>query len=496
MSILRKLAGQTAIYGLSSILGRLLNYLLVPLYTRVFDTGEYGVVTQFYAVAAFLNILFTYGLETAYFRFSQTEKDSSRVYSTALVSIFITSVILFVVMSLTAPWTAGMIGDAGELNQHIAILIVWFAGILATDAISAIPFARLRLENKAVRFAAIRLVNIALNIGFNLFFLVVCPDLYEKGSPLVSGWYDPTLSVGYVFLSNLIASCITLLLLTPQLRSLKDGWDTALLKKMLTYGWPLMIAGFAGMVNETFDRIMLPLLVSDPTTAFHQLGIYGACYKLSILMTLFVQTFRYAAEPFFFSQAGSEDARQIYARVMTWFVTGCSLIFLGVMLYIDVVKYFIGEEFREGLAVVPILLIANLFLGVYLNASIWYKLSGRTLWGAWFSVAGAIVTLVMNFLLIPKMGYMGAAWTTLACYATIMSLSYFFGQRYYPVPYDLFAFFSAIGGALVVWAMSIYLDPMMTGQTMKWVFHAFLLSIYGGAAWVLLRRKTRKFART
>ncbi|MFM8431321.1 MAG: lipopolysaccharide biosynthesis protein, partial [Bacteroidota bacterium] len=252
VSILKKLAGQTAIYGLSSILGRLLNYLLVPLYTRVFDTGEYGVVTQFYAMAAFLNILFTYGLETAYFRFSQTEKDTPKVYSTALSSIFITSALLFISMLITAPWTSGMIGDAGEMNQHIPLLIMWFAGILATDAIAAIPFARLRLENKALRFATIRLVNIALNIGFNLFFLVSCPDLYEQGSQLVAGWYDPTLSVGYVFLSNLIASCITLLLLSPQLRALSSGWDPDLLKRMLRYGWPLMIAGLAGMVNETF----------------------------------------------------------------------------------------------------------------------------------------------------------------------------------------------------------------------------------------------------
>ncbi|MFM7216460.1 MAG: oligosaccharide flippase family protein [Bacteroidota bacterium] len=496
MSILRKLAGQTAIYGLSSILGRLLNYLLVPLYTRVFDTAEYGVVTQFYAFAAFLNILFTYGLETAYFRFSQTEKDASKVYSTALFSIVVSSVGLFILLSLTAPFSTTLFVGGGPMHEQIPMLIVWFAGILTTDAIAAIPFARLRQENKAFRFAVIRLANILLNIGFNLFFLVGCPAWWAAGADWMRGWYDPTLSVGYVFLANLIASCITLLLLLPQLRPLASGADKSLLKKMLRYGWPLMIAGFAGMVNETFDRIMLPLLVSDPSTAMDQLGVYGACYKLSILMTLFVQTFRYAADPFFFSQAGNEDAKFTYSRVLTWFVAACAFIFLGVMLYMDVVQHFIGEKFRSGLAVVPILLLANLCLGVYLNVSIWYKLSGKTVWGAWFSVVGAIITLALNFLLIPSMGYMGAAWATLICYAAIMILSYLVGQRQYPVPYDIAAFFYAIGGALVLWGASVFLAPFLPSFTIKMIVHTLLLLAYGAAAWSLLRLKSRKFARS
>ena len=495
MSILKKLAGQTAIYGFSSILGRLLNYLLVPLYTRVFDTAEYGVVTQLYAFAAFLNILFTYGLETAYFRFSNTEKDNPRVYSTALISIFATTAVFFLLISSFSAPLCRLVGDAGALNEQLPLYIIWFAGILSADALTAIPFARLRQENKAFRFALIRLANILLNIGFNIFFLVVCPKLIAADPHhWLAQYYQPAHGVGYVFLSNLLASLATLLLLLPQLRPLMQGMDINLWKRMMVYSLPLMVAGFAGMVNETFDRVLLPMLVKDPSTALHQLGVYGACYKLSILMTLFVQTFRYAADPFFFSHAGKEDARQIYARVMNWFVIGCGFIFLGVMLYMDVIQYFIGERFRSGLQVVPILLMANWCLGVYLNISIWYKLTGKTSWGAWFSVAGAALTLLLNFLLIPSMGYMGAAWTTLICYAFIMVISYVTGQRYYPVPYDLPIFIHSVAAALVLYGASIYLNGFGLGQPLHYLVNTILLLLFPLSSWILLRRKTRKFA--
>jgi len=485
VSILKKLAGQTAIYGLSSILGRLLNYLLVPLYTRVFDTAEYGIVTQFYAYAAFLNILFTYGLETSFFRFSQTEKGSPKVYSTALLSVIGTSAALFFTVWLFADPIAGAFSLAQGSGQPLRQYVIWFAGILAADAITAIPFARLRQQEKAGKFALVRLLNIGLNIGFNLYFLVYNRD---------SSSYDPAGSVGYVFLSNLLASVITLIVLLPELRPVAAGFDRALWNRMLRYGLPLMVAGFAGMVNETFDRIMLPYLIADPSTALDQLGIYGACYKLSILMTLFVQTFRYAAEPFFFSQAAKEDARQIYSRVMSWFVIGCSFIFLAVMLYLDVFELFIGERFRSGLAVVPILLMANLCLGVYLNNSIWYKLTGKTHWGAWFSLFGAIVTLILNFLLIPSMGYMGAAWTTLVCYALMMMVSYAVGQRYYKVPYDLGVFFVAVSVSTVLWGASVYFDGLLSGSAIRYTVHTLLLLVFPAIVWLFLRRKSLKFA--
>ncbi len=495
LSILRKLAGQTAIYGLSSILGRLLNYLLVPLYTRVFDTGEYGVVTQFYAYAAFLNVIFTYGLETAFFKFNQSENGRPQVYSTALISVITSSLVLFGILAFCSPLLSGIFQAGTSQQPSMSLYITWFAGILAADAMTAIPFARLRQQNRAVRFAVVRLINIALNIGFNIFFLVWCPKaVVENPASWVTSVYHPGQGVGYVFLANFLASLVTLLLLLPELRHITAGFDSGLWKKMLRYGWPLMVAGFAGMVNETFDRIMLPYLVKDPSTALDQLGIYGACYKLSILMTLFVQTFRYASEPFFFSQASKADARQIYARVMNWFVFSCAFIFLFVMLFLDAIQFFIGERFRSGLPVVPILLMANLCLGVYLNLSIWYKLTGKTTWGAWFSLIGAIITLLLNFLLIPSLGFMGAAWATLVCYAAIMVISYFVGQRYYHVPYDTGAFLIAVGLALVLWGASIYIDTLGIGTTFHHVTNTCLLLIFPAAAWVFLRRKTRKFA--
>jgi O-antigen/teichoic acid export membrane protein len=485
VSIFRKLAGQTAVYGLSSILGRLLNYLLVPIYTRVFDTAEYGIVTQFYAYAAFLNVLFTFGLETSFFRFSQTESGNPKVYSTALLSLIGTSVAFFALAWFFADPIAGTFSLAADSGQPLSTYVIWFAGILAADAVTAIPFARLRQQEKAVKFAVIRLLNIGLNIGFNLYFLVYKRDAAS---------YDTSAAVGYVFLSNLLASLITLVILLPELSAVKDGFDRELWSRMMRYGLPLMVAGFAGMVNETFDRIMLPYLVRDSVTALDQLGIYGACYKLSILMTLFVQTFRYAAEPFFFSQSGKEDARQIYARVMNWFVIGCAFIFLVVMLYMDFFSHFIGERFRSGLPVVPILLMANLCLGVYLNISIWYKLSGKTSWGAWFSLAGAIVTLILNFLLIPPLGYLGAAWTTLACYAGMMVASYAVGQRYYKVPYDTGIFIMAVSVAIALWGASAYFDGFVTEQWSRYLVHSLLLPVFPAVVWLFLRRKSLKFA--
>lgn len=495
MSILKKLAGQTAIYGLSSILGRLLNYLLVPLYTRVFDPGEYGTVTQLYAFASFLNILFTYGLETSFFRYYHAEKGNPKVYSTALLSLVVSSIGFFVLIVLGSNDLASVMGVQDDPSGRLPLYIAWFGGILAADAVAALPFARLRQENKAVRFAVIRLVNIGLNIGFNLFFLIACPAMLksDQGS-WVASFYDPAYGVGYVVLSNLIASLATLLLLLPELRAVFHGFDKIIWKQLMIYGLPLMVAGFAGMINETFDRLMLPHLIKEPSTAMEQLGIYGACYKLSILMTLFIQTFRYAAEPFFFSQAGRDDARLIYARVMTWFVHGCAFIFLGVMLYVDFFQGFIGEKFRSGLVVVPILLLANLCLGVYYNLSVWYKLTSKTQWGAWLSVIGAFITLILNFALIPAMGYLGAAWATLVCYAVMMAISYAAGQRYYRIPYNLRALFLSVGSAIVLWGISVYFERIGFGPVVNTILNTGLLFLFAISVWLFERGKRINFA--
>jgi O-antigen/teichoic acid export membrane protein len=458
LSSLKSLASQTAVYGLSSIVGRLVNYLLVPLYTRVFLAGEYGIVTEVYAYVSFLTIIFTYGLETAFFRFSEKEKGNPLVYSTSLISIITTSLVLGgLIILFSTPISNALTSDKGTyriLPQYIS----WFAIVLAFDAITVVPFAKLRKQNKALRFASIKLVNILTFVGLNLFFLVGCP-LLMKGSmhDVVSKFYDPMFGVGYIFISNVVASIITLILLAPEIFNVEYKLDKKLWKAMLIYALPLMVAGFAGMINETFDRILLPRLLPDKVTAHEQLGIYGACYKLSILITLFIQTFRYAAEPFFFSHAAKEDAKELYAKVMRYFVIICAFLFLTIMMYMDIVQKFIGPEYRSGLKIVPILLMANLCLGVYYNLSIWYRLTGQTLWGAWFSVFGAVITLVLNFWWIPIMGYMGAAWATFICYASMMVVSYVFGQKYYPVKYHLGSFFFYVLSAFAFFLISNYI---------------------------------------
>ncbi|MFM7016188.1 MAG: oligosaccharide flippase family protein [Bacteroidota bacterium] len=430
MSQIKKLAGQTAIYGLSSIIGRLLNYLLVPLYTRIFEPEAYGVVSEFYAYVTFLIVLYTYGMETAYFHFSNKHDDQHKIYSNSFSTLVLSSVLLSSVLILFSNWIAGGLGYSDHPEY-----IVWFALILAFDAITALPFAKLRQENKAKKFALIKIVNISTNIGLNLFFLAFLPHLTTNN--FINVIYNPAIGVGYVFIANLLSSFITLLFFYNDFKLFRWKVDMHLVKEMLVYAFPLLIAGFAGMINETLDRAILKYLVTDKSTALHQLGIYSACYKLSIIMTLFVQTYRYAAEPFFFSQQKKKNSKDLYANIMNYFVFICSLIFLGVMLYMNIAKNFIGEKFHEGLKVVPILLFANLFLGVYLNLSMWYKLSGQTKYGAWFSIFGATITIVLNFLLIPTMGYLGAAWATFICYGAMMLISYLYGQKYYPIPYDI-----------------------------------------------------------
>ncbi len=460
MNPLKKLASQTAIYGLSTIVGRLLNYFLVPIYTRVFLPGEYGVVTQMYAIVTFLNVAYTYGMETAFFRFSQLEKDNPRIYSTNLISIISSSVILGLLLIIFSNPIAAWMGYEGH-----GIYIIWFALILAFDAITAIPFAKLRLENKAKKYASIKFLWIISNVFLNLFFLVACPTIMKGNmefiKPLINAIYNPEMGVGYVFISNLISSFITLLILLPEITGIRFSFDTILWKKMLQYALPLLIAGFAGMINEVMDRLMMPYLVADKSTALTQIGIYGACYKVSILMTLFIQTFRQAAEPFFFTEANAENSKKIYADVMTYFVIACSIIFLGVMMNMEIVKHFVGIKYRSGLTVVPILLLANLCLGIFFNLSIWYKLSGHTKWGAYLAIFGAIITLTLNIWWIPLIGYMGAAWATLVCYALMMLASYAIGQRYYPVSYNLPKILGYLALSLALYFLSDYLTPML-----------------------------------
>ena len=434
---LGKLVGQTAIYGLSTVVGRLLNYLLVPLYTYQFtDPGDFGVVTEFYAYASLLNVVLTYGMETAFFNFSAKRERNPAVYSTALLSLGLSTALFLAFLTLNAQSLA----DVLRYPAHPEY-VLWMAWVIGLDALTAIPFARLREQQRAGRFALLKTLNILVNIGGNLLFLGLGKWAFESDAvPAWLGWahalYDPEIGIGYVFIANLVASAVTLLLLLPEFLAARARPELALWRHMLAYALPLLLAGLAGMVNETMDRILLKYLLPG-NIAMQQLGIYGACYKISILMSIFIQAFRYAAEPFFFSRHGESDARETYALVMRWFVIACAFIFLAVMANIAWVQYFVGASYRAGLDVVPILLLANLCLGVFFNLSIWYKLTEQTRFGTYLALWGAAVTLALNFWWIPRLGYMGAAWATLICYASMALWSYLLGQKHFPVPYDL-----------------------------------------------------------
>jgi len=485
MQALKKLAGQTAIYGLSSIIGRFLNYLLVPLHVVQFTTDQYGVITEMYAYVAFLVVLLTYGMETGFFRFANKEGNNpNHIFSTAITSVLLSSS-LFILLAF-------------KFNQGIANwlrypnhseYVSWFVLIVGLDAISSIPLARLRSLNKAKVFALVNLSNVAINIGLNLFFIAYCMPAYKAGVSnfFVDTFYNPEIGVGYVFISNLIASIFKFLILGPFMRIMNWRIDVDMLKKMLWYSIPLLFAGLAGIVNETLDRILLKRLLIDdlgPLETLSQLGIYGACYKVSIIISLFIQAFRYAAEPFFFSYAKEQNSKQTYAKIMNYFVLVCCVIFLGVLLYIDFIKYFIpNQDYWVGLKVVPILLLANICLGIYYNQSIWYKMTDKTMYGAYIALGGALITVVLNLVLIPIYGYIGSAWATLICYLSMVLFSYVLGHRHYPIPYQVFRVLFYVGIALGIYFVSIQLnfDP----GALKYAIHAsFILGFVALAMFI------------
>ncbi len=466
MNPIRRLAEQTAIYGLSNIIGRVINFLLVPLYTRVFLPGEYGVVTEMYVYVAFLLIVLTYGMETALFRFSEAEPDrKDTVFSTSLFAVLTSSALfIFFVILFRQP-----IAEAMRYPDNVEYIVL-LGSIVGLDALAAIPYARLRALNRPWRFAATRLTGIGVNIGLVLFFLLLCPWLLDHGpgwaTPLIQKVYDPDIGVGYVFIANLAATVITLLMLVPVMRTASPVMDRALLKSMLIYALPLLVAGMAGWVNEALDKLLLKYMLPE-NIALQQVGIYGAVYKLAMMMTIFIQAFRFSAEPFFFAQASQKNARELFAKVMNYFVIACLIIFLGIMLYMDIVKHFIGPRFHEGLSVVPVLLLANMFLGIYWNLSIWYKLTSKTLFGAGFAIAGALITIVLNIWWIPHFGYHGSAWATLVCYFSLACLSFFFGRKRYRIPYQVPRIF-----LLIALALGIYFVSTLTSQLQPLAMYA------------------------
>jgi O-antigen/teichoic acid export membrane protein len=427
---IKQLFGQTAVYGLGIVLPRLLNYLLLtPFYTRVFEKASYGIITELYAYVVFLLVILTYGMETGYFRFASNSDKKEKVYSTVLGSLFTTSLLFIIAMWL---WSGPISGAIGYENHPE--YIKWLAIIVGIDAFTSIPFARIRLLNRPVKYALIRLVEVGINIGLNLFFLYYCPRHTE--SELVLKLYNESIGVGYVLISNLAASSIKLILLVPEIAAaFHSAFDSSLLKQVLRYSYPLLIAGLAGTVNEALDRILLKHLISPDLNPMEQLGIYGANFKLAVLMTLFVQMFKYAAEPFFFSKSEEKNARKLYADVMTFFVVAGLFIFLLVTLYLDYFILFIGSGFREGVHIVPVVLAANLIMGIFFNLSIWYKLTNKTHYGAILVLLGAAITIVTNLLFIPKYGYVASAWAHLLCYSTMVVLSFAWSRKHFPIPY-------------------------------------------------------------
>lgn len=486
---LKKLAGQTAIYGLTSIVGRLLTWFLVPLYTLKFTPDQYGVITEMYAYVAFLVVFLTYGMETAFFRYSTLkEYEPKTVFTTVIYSLFSTSFIFIAIAFLFEQQIANWLQYPNNPE-----FVTWFALIVGLDAISSIPLAKLRADNKALKFVLVNFTNIIVFVGLNLFFLVYCLPKYNTGDTnwLINTFYNPEIGVGYVFISNLIAVCVKFLLLLPEIFKARYGFEISLLKKMFIYALPLLIFGLAGIVNETIDRIMLKRILHETHTlkyTMSQIGIYGACYKISIIITLFIQAFRYAAEPFFFAQEKEKNAKETYSKVMTYFVIVCATIFLGVMLFMDVIKYFIpNEDYWEGLKVVPILLFANIALGIYYNQSIWYKLSGKTKFGAYIGIFGAAITILLNYIWIPIYGYMGSAWTTLICYASMMFLSFVLSRKHYPIKYNLPKVFLYLGLAFGLYFIAAYL-ALPIGVT-KYGIHTLMILAFLGVIYYIEKPK-------
>lgn len=453
MAEMKNLAKQTAIYGLSSIVGKFLNWCLVPLYTYVLtNSAEYGIVTNLYAWTALLLVLLTYGMETGFFRFANKDKENATsVYSSVLCCVGSTSFIFALLAVLLSQPIANILG----YNSHpefISMLCV----IVAMDAFGCIPFAYLRFQNRPGRFAILKLAMILVNILANLFFLIVCPKIHAAHPDWISWFYNPNYGVGYVFVSNLISTLFVTAMLLPEILKAKLQVDFTTLKSILKYSLPLLILGVAGIMNQSLDKIIFPYLIPDRAFADSQLGIYGACFKVAMVMMMFTQAFRYAYEPFIFAQNKGGDKKGEYADAMKFFIIFSLLIFLGMVFYLDILKHLIRSDYWEGLRVVPIILISYLFQGIFFNLSLWYKLTDKTQYGAYFSIIGLIITLLVNIIFVPHFGYMASAAASLSCFFAITILSYFIGQKHYPIQYDLKSIFLYVSVTAVFFAIHTY----------------------------------------
>lgn len=483
MAGIKSLVKDTAVYGLSSIIGRFLNWGLVPLYTYLFSDADYGIVSYLYAIVAVVIVVLNYGMETGFFRYASKEEDYEKVYCTCLVSIVSTSLLFIALVSkFLTP-----ISDALKLPHHSSFVFM-IAFTVGIDAITNIPFAYLRFRRKAWTFAAIKLINIGVNIGLNLFFLLACPKIQQSAPQLIGWFYEPlggaAFGVGWIFLANVISTLVVLACLIPWMRVKRFTVDTGLLVEMLNYSWPLLVLGVAGNLSQGLGQIIIPYLFPDnPEGARAMVGIYGANIKIAVVMMMFTQAFRYAYEPFIFSRARSkgEEKTRAYCDAMKYFVIFGLAIFLGVMYYLPILKYFISPAYWEGLRVVPIMMIADLCFGIYFNLSLWYKLTDRTRWGMYLSLLGFILMLGGNLLLVPLIGmpdgYIGSAWAALISYAGIMTVSYLLGRKYYPIPYEVKRIGCYTLLAAVLWGIGVYCD-FPFAMWLTYLVRALLLTLY------------------
>ena len=473
MKQLKKLAGETVLYGLGSIVPRFLNFLLVPLHTTVFQPAEYGVITKLFAYVAVINIVLMFGMETAYFRFAtKPEADEKRIFNLAQTIVMgISLTIATLLISLSNPLSVAL-----EIESHSS-MIVWLVIVMFIDAIVALPFARLRLQRKALQFAMGKLVNVVLLVGLSLYFLKVV--------------YDPSIGVAYVMLALLISNFFYIVFFARTLLSWRPAFDSAISPSMFKYAYPMMLMGLAGMTNEMFSRITLEWWLPENfypgQSAEYALGVFGACFKFATLMGLAVTAFRYAAEPFFFSNAADKNSPQLFAKVNHYFVIVCCVLLLGVGINLDVLKYFLGDTaYWEGLNVVPILLIGYLFLGLYYNFSVWFKLTDRTYFGTIITLGGVVITVGLNFLLIPKFGYMGSSWATLLCYLFMAIVCYLLGQKFFPIPYTILKSTAyIIFTTLLVYGVNAIVIPSI-GLAVG--FHLFIITVYLLVIYFLERR--------
>lgn len=432
LRLYKNLFKQTAIYGLATVIPRMFGFFLVPLYTELLPKEEYGRVNVIFAFLIFFNVLLSYGMETSFFRFYNTEENKKSVVETSMVSIFWTTLLFLAVALLFRNAISSFI----IIDIQYITYIIW---ILALDALGIIPFSKLRAYQKPLFYALIKIGNVIVNLGLNIFFLIYLPKIAAVyPDSFTATFYFEGFQVGYIFVSNIFASLLTLLVLLPIYFQVKWKFHFALWKRMMKYGFPILIAGIAFAINDQFDKILLKELLPDGVGEA-QVGIYSACYKLGLFMVLFRTAYTLGIEPFFFSYASNENAKQTYAAITKYFVIFGSLMTLGVIVFADVLKLIMirDSSYWNAMGVVPLIILANFFLGIYTNLSVWYKLTNRTHIGAYISIVGAIITLVLNYLLIPTMSYYGSAIATIAAYGTMMVISYILGNKYYPIPYEM-----------------------------------------------------------